>query len=83
MILISYFARYREQLNLDGEKLLLDASLNTVEDIRQRLVARGGVWADIFSESNLMCAVNQDLCRLDQTVEDFDEIAFFPPVTGG
>jgi molybdopterin synthase sulfur carrier subunit len=83
MILINYFARYRERLNLGGEKLPLTPSLNTIEDVRQLLMARGGVWQDILGESNLMCALNQALCRLDQPVEDFDEIAFFPPVTGG
>lgn len=29
-----------------------------------------------------MCALNQDLCKLDAPIEDFDEIAFFPQVTG-
>lgn len=83
MILINYFARYREQLNLGGEKLPLTPSLKSVDDVRQLLIARGGVWQEILGESNLMCAVNQELCRLDQAIEDFDEIAFFPPVTGG
>ena len=41
MILVNYFARYREQLGCGGEKLPLDASLRTVEDLRQRLMARG------------------------------------------
>ncbi|MBT2372682.1 molybdopterin converting factor subunit 1 [Pseudomonas fluorescens] len=83
MILLNYFARYREQLGVDGEKMPLEASLRCVDDVRQQLIARGGIWADIFSETGLMCAVNQELCKLDAPVEDFDEIAFFPPVTGG
>ncbi|MFP3519186.1 MoaD/ThiS family protein, partial [Pseudomonas sp. SIMBA_077] len=29
------------------------------------------------------CALNQELCKLDAAIEDFDEIAFFPQVTGG
>lgn len=83
MILISYFARYREQLNLGGEKLPLTATLKSIDDVRQLLIARGGVWAEVLGESNLMCALNQELCNSDQAIEDFDEIAFFPPVTGG
>jgi len=83
MILISYFARYREQLNLGGEKLPLTATLKSIDDVRQLLIARGGVWAEVLGENNLMCALNQELCHLDQAIEDFDEIAFFPPVTGG
>jgi molybdopterin synthase sulfur carrier subunit len=83
MILINYFARYREQLNLGGEKLPLTDSLKTIEDVRQLLMARGERWREVLGENNLMCALNQALCHPDQAVEDFDEIAFFPPVTGG
>ena len=83
MILINYFARYREQLNLGGEKLPLTADLKTIEDVRQRLMTRGELWRTVLGESNLMCALNQELCHPDRGIEDFDEIAFFPPVTGG
>ncbi|HEF4762050.1 TPA: molybdopterin converting factor subunit 1 [Pseudomonas putida] len=83
MILINYFARYREQLNLGGEKLPLTDDLKTIEDVRQRLMARGELWRTVLGESNLMCALNQELCHPDHGIEDFDEIAFFPPVTGG
>ena len=37
----------------------------------------------VLAEQNLMCARNQELCGLDQRLQDGDEIAFFPPVTGG
>ncbi|MGC5704317.1 molybdopterin converting factor subunit 1 [Pseudomonas sp. NFXW11] len=83
MILVNYFARYREQLGSGGEKLPLDASLRTVEDVRQLLMARGETWATVLGENSLMCALNQELCKLDAAIEDFDEIAFFPQVTGG
>lgn len=83
MILINYFARYREQLNLGGEKLPLTDSLKTIEDVRRLLMARGEVWSNVLGENNLMCALNQVLCHPDQVIEDYDEIAFFPPVTGG
>ncbi|MCY1393236.1 Molybdopterin synthase sulfur carrier subunit [compost metagenome] len=83
MILISYFARYREQLRLGGEKLPLTPALKTIDDVRHLLMARGELWRDILGERNVMCALNQELCRPDQAIEDFDEIAFFPPVTGG
>jgi molybdopterin synthase sulfur carrier subunit len=83
MILINYFARYRELLNLGGEKLPLTVSLKTIEDVRRLLMARGEVWSNVLGETNLMCALNQELCHPDQVIEDYDEIAFFPPVTGG
>ncbi|WP_085597880.1 MULTISPECIES: MoaD/ThiS family protein [unclassified Pseudomonas] len=83
MILINYFARYREQLGSGGEKLALHVELRTVGDVRRLLMARDENWARVLGENSLMCALNQDLCKLDAPIEDFDEIAFFPQVTGG
>ena len=83
MILINYFARYREQLGVGGEKLVLDESLRTIADVRQLLCARGETWQQVLGETSLMCALNQKLCTPEAVIEDFDEIAFFPQVTGG
>ncbi|MBJ2286028.1 molybdopterin converting factor subunit 1 [Pseudomonas haemolytica] len=83
MILINYFARYREQLGIGGEKLALDESLRTIAHVRQLLCARGETWQQVLGETSLMCALNQELCTPDAPIEDFDEIAFFPQVTGG
>ncbi|MGE7955986.1 MoaD/ThiS family protein [Pseudomonas sp. NPDC089530] len=83
MILINYFARYREQLGIGGEKIALDGSLRSVGDVRKLLMARGETWQAVLGEHSLMCALNQDLCNLDAPIGDFDEIAFFPQVTGG
>ena len=80
MIAVQYFARYREALGLDGEQL--DGTFATLEQVREHLLARGGAWT-VLAEQNLMCARNQELCGLDQRLQDGDEIAFFPPVTGG
>ncbi|MCQ4326535.1 molybdopterin synthase sulfur carrier subunit [Stutzerimonas stutzeri] len=82
MISIQYFARYRETLGSEGERLEWDTSLACVDDVRQRLLARGGEW-QVLGERNLMCARNQELCGLDEAVADGDEVAFFPTVTGG
>lgn len=82
MIRVQYFARYREALGLDTEQLDWDASFRQVDDLRQRLLARGDRWA-VLGEQNLMCARNQELCGLDEPLADGDEVAFFPTVTGG
>lgn len=83
MILINYFARYREQLGIGGEKIALNTSLQSIDDVRKLLISRGNIWEEVFSESSLMCALNQELCTLDASIEEFDEVAFFPQVTGG
>lgn len=82
MISIQFYARYREALGSDGEQLPWDASLTCVDDVRRHLLARGESWA-VLGEQNLMCARNQELCNLDEPVQDGDEVAFFPTVTGG
>jgi molybdopterin synthase sulfur carrier subunit len=80
MIRVQYSARYREALGLDGEQL--SAEFSSLEQLRQHLLARGGVWA-VLAEQNLMCARNQELCSLDEPLQAGDEVAFFPTVTGG
>lgn len=82
MIDVLYFARYRETLGLGQEQLRWDPALGSVRSLRDLLVARGDAWV-VLDESRLMCARNQEMCSLDEPVFDGDEIAFFPPVTGG
>ncbi|AYC31894.1 MoaD/ThiS family protein [Pseudomonas cavernae] len=82
MIRVQYFARYREAVGIDGEQLTWDKAFASLDNLRQHLLARGGVWA-VLGEQNLMCARNQELCSLDESLADGDEVAFFPTVTGG
>ncbi len=66
------------------DALTLDASdLATVEAVRQQLAARGDRWALALEEGKLLAAVNQTLTAFDHPVASGDEVAFFPPVTGG
>ncbi len=82
MITLQYFARYRETLGTGQEHLDWNDARDTLRAVRDELVARGDAWA-VLNESRLMCARNQEMCSLDEPVRDGDEIAFFPPVTGG
>ena len=77
---VVYFARYREALGLDREQI--EGVFSSIEALRSHLLQRGSVWG-VLAESNLMCARNEDLCRLDEPLTDGDTVAFFPPVTGG
>jgi molybdopterin synthase sulfur carrier subunit len=77
---VQYFARFRETLGTESETL--EGSFATIDAVRQYLLQRGGVW-DVLSEQGIMCARNQELCSLNEPVEQGDEVAFFPTVTGG
>ncbi|AVU77764.1 Molybdenum cofactor biosynthesis protein MoaD [Pseudomonas sp. E141] len=78
-ITVKFFARYREALGVDSQKV--EGDFSTVDDVRILLAAREGF--DVLKEQNLMCARNEDLCQLDEPLVDGDEVAFFPTVTGG
>lgn len=80
MIRVQYFARYREVLGLDEE--VLQQAFSSVAHVREHLLARGEAW-HVLAESGLMCARNQELCSLAEPLNDSDEVAFFPTVTGG
>ena len=78
---ILYFAGLREKLGMAGETVELADGVHTVGGLRDWLVAQGR--EALASARNLRCAVNQDMAGLDAPVKEGDEIAFFPPVTGG
>jgi molybdopterin synthase sulfur carrier subunit len=84
MVTILYFARLREALGTGSEQLALPQSVADLSALRETLVSRGGPWAQELAPSrNVRMAVNQDIASADTPVRDGDEIAFFPPVTGG
>ncbi|CAH1388289.1 MAG: molybdopterin converting factor subunit 1 [Gammaproteobacteria bacterium] len=83
MITVLFFAKYREQLGL-GRMTLPLATATTVSELKIRLVADGGdEWAAVLFAGNTLCAVNQTIAHDTDTIGDGDEVAFYPPVTGG
>lgn len=84
-IQILYFARFREKLGCDGESFALPADRDTsVQSVLDVLVARGGIWQELFDcEKGVMTAINQEMVSRETLVYDEDELALFPPVTGG
>ena len=78
---ILYFAGLKEALGMAGENVELPVGVASVGALRDWLVGQGR--AALGTAKNLRCAVNQEMVRLDAAVRDGDEIAFFPPVTGG
>ena len=81
MINVLFFAQVRELVGTD--RLTLDAAPATVEALRRELAARGDRWALALEEGKLLSTVNQTLVEATHPIADGDEVAFFPPVTGG
>ena len=76
MIKVLFFAQVRELVNTDS--LTLDASFENVAALRA-----SDRWALALDEGKLLAAVNQTLVELTHPLKAGDEVAFFPPVTGG
>ena len=84
MITILYFASVREQLNCASEQVEYSSDIQTVADLQKRLSQRDEIWSDVFANNDLMfSSVNQVIAKNSQSIDDGDEVAFFPQVTGG
>ncbi|MCW8880983.1 MAG: molybdopterin converting factor subunit 1 [Sedimenticola sp.] len=84
MINLRFFARLREELQTGSETMEYSSETQTVEAVVAQLKSRGGSWSDLFGDGQtVLVAVNQEMCDRDSSISDGDEVAFFPPVTGG
>ncbi len=81
---VFYFASLREKIGKDAEEIELPAGVATVAALRSHLRGLGGVFESALSEQILLrAAVNQDMVQPTAAIKAGDEVAFFPPVTGG
>ena len=82
---VVYLARLREALGTSGETLTLASDAPaTVESLVAALVRRGGHWAyELAPGRAVRFAVNRQLVNRAHAIADGDEVAIFPPVTGG
>jgi molybdopterin synthase sulfur carrier subunit len=84
VITLVYLARLRETLGAAAEKVELPGHVGTVAALLAWLRARGGAWASELAPGRAVrVAVNYDMARADTPVKPGDEVALFPPVTGG
>ena len=82
-IKVCYFARFREKLGVQQEYIEL-AEGSQVAQLLQQLAQREGVWAELFAcPERVLVAINQDMSHLQAQINQGDEVALFPPVTGG
>tara|TARA_B100000315_G_scaffold260208_2_gene319987 strand:- start:6398 stop:6649 length:252 start_codon:yes stop_codon:yes gene_type:complete len=81
---ILYFAHFREKANIAEEDVDLPEGVADVTGLLNWLESRGEGYADAFADrDHIRVAVNQEHVEFDAAVKNGDEVAFFPPMTGG
>ena len=84
MITLLYFARLRETLDCSREQVPLPGGTPTVAALVDLLRSRGARWSEAFAPGmRFRVAVNQQMADDATPLKPGDEVAFFPPVTGG
>lgn len=82
MIKIVFFAQLREMLELESLDFDLPEAVS-VAQLKKQLAKKGGRWQLMFAEQEVLVAVNQIIADDECVLKAGDEVAFFPPVTGG
>ncbi len=81
---VLYFARLREVFGREREQVELPGNVGDVAGLTAWLRSRGDVWErELAPGKPVRIAVNQDMAAADTSIGNGDEVAFFPPVTGG
>ena len=84
MVTLLYFASLRERLGCSREQVPLPGTASTVSALIEQLRNRDPRWSEAFAPGkSWRVAVNQQMADLATPLKPGDEIAFFPPVTGG
>jgi molybdopterin synthase sulfur carrier subunit len=83
-IQLKLFASLREAVNVSSEVIELPEEIQTTDQLRTWLASRGEAWALAFAPTKVLrIAINQNMIEDSVSLSDGQEIAFFPPVTGG
>jgi len=81
---LHYFAWLRQRIGLPGEEFDLPEGVGTVQELLDFLRARGANYAEALADPAIVrVAINQAYAQPGDPVTDMDEVALFPPVTGG
>ncbi|MFT6030839.1 MAG: molybdopterin synthase sulfur carrier subunit [Oleiphilaceae bacterium] len=80
---ILFFASLREKLNTNQESWTDMHNVSTTKELLNNLQERGEPWLSALNNPQLIISVNQEISDLKTLIKLGDEVAFFPPVTGG
>ena len=80
---VLFFGSLREQLGTGELDTALPEGINTVGQLLENLQTQSDEWKLALGTGNVLFAVNQDMVDANTVISDIDEVALFPPVTGG
>lgn len=84
MIRVLFFARVKEELGCPGLELPWEEKYSDLDALQEQLCLReGDGWRAVLEQPNIIRALNQSVAEGNPALRDGDEVAFFPPVTGG
>ena len=83
MIQLVFLASIRERLDCEQQSFELPQPQLSVTDLIETLSQQGEQWRQSLQGDKVLVAINQQMSKSDALVNDGDEVAFFPPVTGG
>ena len=82
MIQVLFFASLRERLDTEQLELPVEG-ISTVQDVYALLLKHSDLFNVTLSDPKPLMSVNQEIALPSTQVKDGDEVAFYPPVTGG
>ena len=81
---IIYFSWLKETLDISEESIKPPSNIKNIENLIKWLSAKSVKHKKVFLKSkNIRCAINHQIVNKNSKIKNKDEIAFFPPFTGG
>ncbi len=81
---ILYFSWIKDKLGKSEENIILQEQIKTVEQLVIFLQNKNDIYKDIFKDNKIIkVSINMEVSNFKDSISDQDEIAFFPPMTGG